>query len=416
MKIAIAGAGLTGLTAGYFLSKQNHRVTVFEKESRFGGLAQSFHQPEWDWWLEKYPHHLFTNDQAAIKLIDSLGLNSQLKFYSGRSAYFYKGQIHQFDSPTSILNSKLISWPQKIRVGLTGLTIKSGTDWKPLASQTAKEWSQKVFGNQAASILWQPLLEKKFGPFANQVNAAWLWGRIKKRSFKLGYPQAGLETVINKLVAEIINHHGKVKTDQPIKKLAELVKTFDRVLVTTPTETFLKMSRGLEISSRFKSGFPPHVGSLCFVLALKKPFLPQKIYWLNITDPGIPFVFLDEHTNLVDTKPYGGQHLVYLGGYYPHDHPFFKQTPTKILNQLLPHLKKINPSFETSQIISQHFTRNKYSQPAYPPNSLERIPPFETGVPNLFLSNLDQIFPWDRGINYAIQAGEKAAEKIHQTK
>lgn len=42
MKIAIIGAGLTGLTAGFRLSKQGHEVAVFEKEKTSGGLASGF--------------------------------------------------------------------------------------------------------------------------------------------------------------------------------------------------------------------------------------------------------------------------------------------------------------------------------------------------------------------------------------
>ena len=40
MKIAIIGAGFTGLSAAYELTKQHHEVVVFEKDSKAGGLAR----------------------------------------------------------------------------------------------------------------------------------------------------------------------------------------------------------------------------------------------------------------------------------------------------------------------------------------------------------------------------------------
>jgi len=33
-------------------------------------------------------------------------------------------------------------------------------------------------------------------------------------------------------------------------------------------------------------------------------------------------------------------------------------------------------------------------------------------LPNVYLANMDSIVPWDRGTNYAIELGEKAAETI----
>ena len=65
MRTAIIGAGITGLTAGYRLSKKNHQVTLFEKEKFSGGLAAGFKKKNWDWYLELFFHHLFTSDQQA---------------------------------------------------------------------------------------------------------------------------------------------------------------------------------------------------------------------------------------------------------------------------------------------------------------------------------------------------------------
>jgi len=49
------------------------------------------------------------------------------------------------------------------------------------------------------------------------------------------------------------------------------------------------------------------------VLALGRAFMPP-VYWLNVNDPGFPFLIACEHTNLMPTADYGGQHLLNLGG------------------------------------------------------------------------------------------------------
>lgn len=74
MKIAIIGAGYAGLTAAYDLGKAGHTVTVYEALPAAGGLAAGFKAPHWEWPLEKFYHHLFTNDDAIIGLAREIGI------------------------------------------------------------------------------------------------------------------------------------------------------------------------------------------------------------------------------------------------------------------------------------------------------------------------------------------------------
>ncbi len=411
MKIAIVGAGMTGLSAGLALAPR-HRVTIFEKESAPGGLARTFRQSGWRWPLEVYPHHLFTSDDNAIRLIRKLGLGSKIRHTHGRSAYFTGRGLFRLDSPATLLSTPSLTWNQKARVGLAIFKAKTASNWRSLEEETAWEWASNVFGQAGATLLWHPLLEKKFGPYAKQVNAAWLWGRIKKRSQTLLYLEGSFDVLVQAMIESIRKHQGKIITSHPVRSLKPLQKKFDRILVTVPTPIFSQLAREFAPTPRFQADFPPHLASLCFTLSLKHSLLPNRVYWLNITDPTIPFVFLDEHTHLIDQAPYGGQTVVYLGGYYLPDHPFARQKPTQLLRSLLPHLAKINPRFRPDWILAKHFATDRYAQPIFPPGSSRSLPPFATGIRNVFLSNFDQVYPWDRGVNYAIQAGIQAAEKL----
>ena len=42
----------------------------------------------------------------------------------------------------------------------------------------------------------------------------------------------------------------------------------------------------------------------------------------------------------------------------------------------------------------------------------ERIPPLRTGVPGLWLANTTQIYPEDRGTNYAVRLGDDVARAM----
>ena len=66
------GAGFTGLTAGYELSKKGKKVLILEMEKKPGGLAGVFEFE--DLFSEKFYHHWFNNDKYVPRLINELGL------------------------------------------------------------------------------------------------------------------------------------------------------------------------------------------------------------------------------------------------------------------------------------------------------------------------------------------------------
>ena len=155
------------------------------------------------------------------------------------------------------------------------------------------------------------------------------------------------------------------------------------------------------------------IGALNLVLELKKSFLGDDTYWLNINHSSFPFCVVIEHTNFIDPKYYGGKHLVYVGGYYPQDHKFFKMTKEEILKVFLPYLEKINPKFSYQlSVISYQLSANPYAQPIISTNYSQIKPKIKTPIPNLFLATLHHIYPWDRGVDYAIELGREATDEI----
>ena len=76
---AVLGAGALGLTVALRLAQPGERVTVLEREPLPGGLAAGF-ELEPGMWLEKFYHHLFRSDRRAIAMIDELGLTDRLEW------------------------------------------------------------------------------------------------------------------------------------------------------------------------------------------------------------------------------------------------------------------------------------------------------------------------------------------------
>ncbi|MDP3955530.1 MAG: NAD(P)/FAD-dependent oxidoreductase [bacterium] len=403
MKIAVIGAGLTGLAAAHRLLQKGHQVSLFEKENFAGGLASGFKEPGWDWSLEYFYHHLFTSDKSIQELLKELGLFEKLFFVKPKTSSFFNNEISRFDSPLSLLTFPYLSFLEKTRAGLITFYLKTMARWQTFENTTAYEWLRKYYGQKAFEILWEPLLKSKFGEFAEKVSMAWFWARIKKRSMKLGYLEGGFQVLIDKLVDRIKDGGGKIYLKHGVSNINDLnlpagkaghLNKYDRVIDTRPLKSL------------------PMLGAINLILVLKEPFLKDKTYWLNITQKGFPFVAVVEHTNFIEKKHYGGDHLLYVGGYYPQNHRYFKLSKEEILQEFLPFLQKINPKFKPSTINNQQLTISLSAQPVMFAGYQKIIPSRQTSIPNVLLANIQQVYPWDRQTNYAIELGEKIAHEI----
>jgi len=113
----------------------------------------------------------------------------------------------------------------------------------------------------------------------------------------------------------------------------------------------------------------------------------------------------------MDKEYYDNEHIVYLGNYLPADHPYMKMAEEELLEVYDPFLKKLNPSYRLS-LIAYHLFKAPFAQPIIPTNYSKIMPSFETPIPNVYLANIQQVYPWDRGTNYAVELGEKIANKI----
>jgi len=413
MRIAIIGAGFTGLTAALRLSQKGHQITVFEKEEKAGGLAGGFKETDWQWPLDFFYRHLFSNDQVAKKLLKEI--DTEISWSKPKTSVFKKGGIYRFDSPLSILSFPYFSLSDKIRTGLVSLYLKTINHWQPLEKITASSWLPKFYGKRVYQIIWLPLLKGKFGSWAEKVPMAWFWARIKKRTTCLGYPQGGFQSLANKLVEIIKKNGGQFYFQKEIKSFQELEGKFDRIIFTTPVEIFLRIMKGeLPQDYRQKLSQFKMSGVLNLILVLKKNFFKDGTYWLNINEENFPFVGVVEHTNFINKSCYGHQPILYVLDYYPQNHPFFKTDKEAVLKEFLPFLPKINPDFKENLIEKSYLFSNLYAQPLIPLNYSTIIPSFKTPVKNVFLACMQQVYPWDRGLNYAIEEGEKIAELVSQ--
>ena len=242
MKIAIIGAGFTGLAAADKLSQAGHQVTIFEAAAEPGGLAAGFKTSRWQTAIEKHYHHVFTTDGFVRNWLQQLGLESHLKYSRVRTATLFEGVARSLDSAPSLLAYQPLSMWARLRLAF-GLAFLKFWPWGIWLDQwSAAKWIKQIMGREAWVKVWKPLFVGKFGRFAEKINLAWFWARIVARSSALGYYQGGFGELARQVVEKLVLSGVKMHLSTPIKNLTQNKRgwvvrwgteqaIFDRVLI-----------------------------------------------------------------------------------------------------------------------------------------------------------------------------------------
>lgn len=428
-QIAIIGAGIGGMAAAYDLVRAGHQVTIFETASQPGGLASGFKEPHWDWTVEKFYHHWFASDVYMLDLIDELGWRDQVLFPRPYTVLFYNGKFYPFDAIPQMALFPGLGWGiNKIRFGLVGLYLKLTNNWHALEQVTVDSWMNQWAGESVYKLMWEPLLNGKFGEtYAKQVNMAWMWARIKARTTRLGTFIGGFQAFSDRFADHLHQLGVNILFSTPVQKIEQASdgglivhsgagqQKFDQVLATTSPELLARLAP--DLPEDYLAGLLSlkSMGAVVMVLALKHPLSPQGYYWYNIPkSAGFPFLALVEHTNFVPAEHFGGDHIIYIGDYLETNHEYFQLSQEQILELFLPSLPRINPEFQPDWIRKTWLFRTTYAQPVPMVDHSKNIPAVQTPLAGLFFASMSQVYPWDRGTNYAVEIGRRAARLMNQ--
>ncbi len=428
MRIAIIGAGFGGMAAAFDLRSHGHEVTIFESSSYAGGLASGFKEPHWDWSVEKFYHHWFQSDKYMLGLIRELGWQEKVLFRRPYTVLLANGRWYPFDSiARALLFPGLGFGLDKIRFGFVGLFLRLSNNWKALERYTADAWMTRWAGRRVYEKMWKPLLIGKFGPYYRDVNMAWMWARLKARSTRLGTFEGGFQNFADMFAGRLREMGVDLRLEASVKSIRRdnsghllvdsgKAEQFDRVLVTTSPALLTKLCP--DLPEEYLRGLLQlkSMGAVVMVLALRHQLSEQGYYWFNLPkDAGYPFLALVEHTNFVSPTHFGGDHVVYAGDYLEPDHEYFSFSDEQLLAHFLPAFGKFNPAFEADWIKKIWVFRTHYAQPVPLVNHSKNIPAIETPLKGLYFASMSQVYPWDRGTNFAVEIGRRAARLMLQS-
>jgi len=297
-------------------------------------------------------------------------------------------------------------------------------------------------GQKVYDVVWKPLLKGKFGDYETKISAVWIWNKLKLRGGSrnkkggesLAYYKGGFAaltssiesqllsegvSILKSTSAERINHLNNKVTGVKLKS-GEIIDC-ERVISTVALplvadifnkSQFEKTDEVAEYSCKLSS--TEYIGNICLVLVLDRSL--SGTYWLNVNDPDFPFVALIEHTNFEPPETYDGKHIVYLSKYLPVSDRLYSMNKDELLDYSLPYISRMFPKFEKEWIQDGYLWKEPYSQPIVTCNYEEKIPGNISPIEGLYVSCMAQIYPEDRGTNYAVkQANDISLALLNNT-
>jgi oxygen-dependent protoporphyrinogen oxidase len=252
MKVAILGAGISGLAAAYRLSRE-HEVTVFEARDRVGGNIRTEEvescRVEWG------PNGWLDNEPQTLGLVKDLGLEPRLvkaREAAARRYVWRAGKLRLLPTkPRSFLASSCLPLAARLRVLLEPFAPRP-----PNGDESVYDFAARRIGKGAADILVDAFVTGVYAgdPHRLSVRSAFprlkalesehgsLWKGARGRGFApkgtLTSMDHGLQVLVDELSRRV-----DVRLRTPWDELKP--REFDRVICTVPAPVAAEMAEGL---------------------------------------------------------------------------------------------------------------------------------------------------------------------------
>lgn len=210
-KIIVIGAGISGLTTAYLLSKKGFNVTILEKNNSVGGSIESVFEN--GFLFDRGPNSALETTPVIGQLIKELGLENELLYASKQANKRYilrDNKLHSLPmSPQGLIKTKLFSGKAKLRLMAEPFIGRSNDGYY----QSLAEFVKRRLG--------QEFLDYAINPFVAGVYA----GRPEDLSVKSAFPKLyALEEKYGGLIV------GTIRSIRERKKRAEVAKQSAKML------------------------------------------------------------------------------------------------------------------------------------------------------------------------------------------
>src|SRR5215471_18594468 len=161
-KITVVGAGFSGLTTAYFLTRHGFKVRIIDRSDRAGGLIRTTRTEHG--LVETAANGLLASARAEAMCAE-IGVPLLQTRAEGRKRFIYRGKPKQL--PLTVANM----------VALSAHIAVNATRLRPRRFETVAEWGRRVLGQGATDYLLIPALGGIYAGDPERLSASLIFGK-----------------------------------------------------------------------------------------------------------------------------------------------------------------------------------------------------------------------------------------------
>jgi protoporphyrinogen oxidase len=446
-QILILGGGLTGLSAGYVLTKAGLKVKLFESDSTVGGLSKTIAHNGFRFDLGG--HRFFTKDNRINNFVKNL-MGGELISVPRKSKIYMRNKY--FDYPLKPLNAMF-------GLGIPA-TLKIISDYgveriKRLIREpdniTLENWVVSNFGRKMFDIYFKEYSEKVWGIDCNEISAEWVAQRIRglslakaiKNAFfrfngkdvptladKFLYPHLGIGRISDRL-KEGIEKHNDVFVGTRVERVIHedfevnyidvrnqdhLITIYGNEIISSiPITKLIGMlypsppDNILEAASKLK------YRDLVVVAIMIDRKRVTDLTWVYIPEKNIPFGRIHEPTNWSEAMAPEGKTLIVMEFFSFVGDGIWNESDERLTDITIKNLKALR-FIGSDEIIDSIVVRVPKAYPLLEigyRKHCDEIYEYLSKFKNLHISGRSGMFRY-YNMDHAIESGINTAEKIIQ--
>ena len=419
------------MTLALRLKNAGQDVTIFESDSKAGGLASAWELDGITW--DKYYHVILMSDLNTRRILMEIGLEDEINWVETKTGFYSGGKLYSMSNIFEFLQFPPINLIDKFRLGLTILVASKMKNWQKLEKVHVADWLIRLSGRNVFEKIWLPLLKAKLGENYKETSAAFIWSTIQRmyaarksglKKEMFGYVNGGYNIINEKFASHLAGLEVTFKLNSNVNSILpesegkiglqlsdDKIFEFDHIISTLSPSQSAKLAASLPEDEKRKHNNVKYLGVICPSLLMNKPISPY--YVTNITDTNTPFTGIIEMTALIDKdKELKGKNLIYLPKYVNPDDALFESNDEEIRKIFLGKLFDMYPHLSEEDVLYFGVARSRIVFALPTIDYSLKLPGIRTSIDNFYIINSAQIINGTLNVNETIQVAENKLKEI----
>ena len=340
-KIVILGAGITGLVAAWRLASKGFDVEVVEKQPLGGGIGGSINHG--DFIIDHGIHGVYASRLETIPVVEEMVRTFGQDFLTveKKTSIYFNGQYLKYPlGVKEIFQALPITTLVKCSMDFVSARLKKRL-WGSSDGESFQEWVEDRFGPRLYQIYFGPYVEKVWGIPGSQMSSLWLARRVEELSlisvlkrailgllvpsyrdnemrslqpFTFLYAPKGSGQYTERVRQAAENAGARISYETEVTRLimdgrrvtgAEIrkgdfreIRPLDFFISTIPLPSLVKMLESIADSETMDAARKLRYRALVFVNLFINRSQVYRDQWVYYSDPAIPFIRVNEYTNL----------------------------------------------------------------------------------------------------------------------